>query len=157
LRVCLALYCLETPFPYRARQSAEWKSGREIFGNFGRRVILPVAAIIAGAMGIVVAFLVVTASQQDAIALDASTRLAGTAVAVKQHEIGRNLKDYAGWQDAYQNLHVKLNTEWAAADGNVGANVYHSLGYEMAFVVARVSAPSTRFWKANLRAPMPTA
>jgi diguanylate cyclase (GGDEF)-like protein/PAS domain S-box-containing protein len=111
-------------------------AGREVFGNFGRRVILPVATVIAGAMIVVVAFLVFTAKQQDAIALDASTRLARTALAVKQHEIGRNLKDYAGWQDAYQNLHVKLNTKWAAADGNVGANVYHSLGYEMAFVVA---------------------
>ena len=109
--------------------------GREIFRSFGRRVILPVAAIVAGAMAVVVAFLVFTARQQDAIAVDASTRLARTALAVKQHEIGRNLKDYAGWQDAYQNLHVQLNTEWAAADGNVGANVYHSLGYEMAFVV----------------------
>ena len=109
--------------------------GREIFRSFGRRVILPVAAIVAGAMAVVVAFLVFTAKQQDAIALDASTRLARTALAVKQHEIGRNLKDYAAWQDAYQNLHVRLNIDWAAADGNVGANVYESLGYEMAFVV----------------------
>ena len=66
-------------------------TGREVFGNFGRRVILPVAAIIAGAMIVVVAFLVFTAKQQDAISLDASTRLARTALAVKQHEIGRNL------------------------------------------------------------------
>jgi diguanylate cyclase (GGDEF)-like protein/PAS domain S-box-containing protein len=105
-------------------------------GAFGRRVVLPVAAIVAGTMATAVAFVVITSERLDALALDASNRLASTALSVKQHEIGRNLKDYAAWQDAYQNLHVQLNTNWAAADGNVGANVYNSLGYDMAFVVA---------------------
>ena len=77
-----------------------------------------------------------TSARQDALALDASTRLAQTALSVKQHEIGRNLKDYPVWEDAYKNLSLQLDLDWAATDGNVGANVYNSLGYDMAFVVA---------------------
>ena len=105
-------------------------------GYFGRRVALPVVALVAGAMALVVVFVLVTSARQDALAIDASTRLARTALAVKESEIGRNLKDYAVWEDAYQNLHLHLNLDWAATDGNVGANIYNSLGYEMAFVVA---------------------
>jgi diguanylate cyclase (GGDEF)-like protein/PAS domain S-box-containing protein len=105
-------------------------------GRFGRRVALPVAVLVTGAMALVTIFVLVTSARQDAIALDASTRLARTALAVKEREIGRNLKDYAVWEDAYRNLHERLDLDWAAADGNVGANILESLGYEMAFVVA---------------------
>jgi sensor domain CHASE-containing protein len=105
------------------------------FGGFGRRVVLPVTILVAGAMTLVLAFVLVSSARQDAIALDASTRLAQTALSVKEREIGRNLKDYAVWEDAYQNLHVKLDLDWAATDGNVGANIKNSLGYDMAFVI----------------------
>jgi diguanylate cyclase (GGDEF)-like protein/PAS domain S-box-containing protein len=104
-------------------------------GRFGRRVALPVAVLVTGAMALVTIFVLVTSARQDAIALDASTRLARTALTVKEREIGRNLKDYAVWEDAYRNLHLRLNLDWAGTDGNVGANIHDSLGYEMAFVV----------------------
>src|SRR4051794_40098504 len=104
-------------------------------GRFGRRVILPVAALVGGAIFLVLGVVTFTSARQDALALDASTRLAQTALSVKQHEIGRNLKDYAVWEDAYKNLSLQLDLDWAATDGNVGANVYNSLGYDMAFVV----------------------
>ena len=104
-------------------------------GRFGRRVILPVAALVAGAMSLVLAFVLITSARQDAIALDASTRLAQAALNVKEREIGRNLRDYAIWEDAYKNLHLQLDTKWAATDGNVGSNILDSLGYEMGFVV----------------------
>ena len=105
-------------------------------GRFGRRVILPVAAFVAGAMSLVSAFVLITSERQDAIALDASTRLAKTALAVKEREIGGNMKDYAGWDDAYKNLHLQLDLKWASTDGNIGANIYDSLGYELVFVVS---------------------
>jgi sensor domain CHASE-containing protein len=105
-------------------------------GQFSRRVILPVAGLVAGAIALVLAFVLISAVRQDRIALEASTSLARTALAVKEREIARNLKDYAVWEDAYKNLHLDLNVEWAATDGNVGANILNSLGYELAFVVA---------------------
>ena len=104
--------------------------------RFGRHVVVPVSAFVTGAIIIVLAFVLFTAVRQNAIALDASTRLARTALAVKEREIGRNLKDYAVWEAAYQNLHLKLDLDWASTDGNVGANILNSLGYEMAFVIA---------------------
>src|SRR3954453_10525908 len=104
-------------------------------GRFGRRVVLPIVILVAGAMFLMSAFVLITSIRQDAIALDASTRLARTALAVQERQIGRNLKDYAVWEEAYKNLHVLLNLKWAATDGNVGLNIYSSLGYEMGFVV----------------------
>jgi diguanylate cyclase (GGDEF)-like protein/PAS domain S-box-containing protein len=104
--------------------------------RFGRNIVVPVSAFIIGTIIIVLAFVLFTAVRQNSIAIDASTRLAKTALAVKEREIGRNLKDYAIWEAAYQNLHVKFDFSWASTDGNVGANILNSLGYDMAFVVA---------------------
>jgi sensor domain CHASE-containing protein len=69
-------------------------------------------------------------------AIEASTRLAQTALHVKEREIARNLKDYAFWDAAFENLHAKVNLEWAATDGNVAGNIYNSLGYDMAYVLS---------------------
>src|SRR5262249_29081203 len=105
------------------------------FSGFNRKIVLAVASSIAGAMILLLAFVLVTSQRQDQMALSASTRLAQTALGVKEHEIGRNLVDYAVWEDAYKNLHETLNLDWASSDGNVGANIYNSLGYDMAFVI----------------------
>jgi len=105
-------------------------------GRFGKRVVLPIAGLVAAASILVVSFVLMSAWRQDALAIESSNRLAQTALEVKKREIARNLKDYAVWEDAYKNLHVELNLAWAATDGNVGANIYNSLGYDMAFAVA---------------------
>ena len=105
-------------------------------GRFGKRVVLPIAGLVAAASILVVSFVLMSAWRQDALAIESSNRLAQTALEVKKREIARNLKDYAVWEDAYKNLHVEINLAWAATDGNVGANIYNSLGYDMAFAVA---------------------
>ena len=105
-------------------------------GRFGKWVVLPIAGLVAAASILVVSFVLMSASRQDSLALESSKRLAQTAFDVKKREIARNLKDYAVWEDAYHNLHVSLNLDWAATDGNVGANIYNSLGYDMAFAIA---------------------
>ena len=102
---------------------------------FTRRLVLPMAGIVILAMVIVLGFVVVSADSQNRLEVQSSTALAETALAVKKREIARNLQDYAVWEDAYKNLHEQMNFEWASTDGNVGANIYQGLGYDMAFVV----------------------
>ena len=104
--------------------------------RFGRNVVVPLASLVIGAVVLVITFVFMTAYRQDQEAKTASLRLAETALETKKGNVARNLKDYAFWQDAFDNLHTKVNVEWAATDGNVGANIYNSLGYELAFVLS---------------------
>jgi diguanylate cyclase (GGDEF)-like protein/PAS domain S-box-containing protein len=102
---------------------------------FARRIIIPLAGAIFGAIFMVVGFVIFTALEQNRLEVESSTKLAETALAVNKRQIARALKDYAVWEDAYRYLHEDLDLEWAATDGNVGANIYEGLGYEMAFVI----------------------
>lgn len=103
--------------------------------DFTRRIVFPMASVLVVAILVVIAFVVLSARQQNNLEVDASTKLATTALQVKAREVGRNLRDYTVWEDAYKNLHEKVDLEWAATDGNIGANIYEGLGYEMAFAV----------------------
>lgn len=104
--------------------------------SFGRHVVLPLTGLVLGAIALVIAFVLVTARKQDEEARVSSIRLAETAVETKKDAIARNLKDYAFWQDAFDHLHTKVDVQWASTDGNVGANIYNSLGYDLAFVLS---------------------
>ena len=103
---------------------------------FTRRIVLPLAGMIAFAITLVVSFVIVSADGQNRLEVESSTKLAETAIIVKKREMARNLKDYAVWEDAYRNLHQNLDFEWASTDGNVGANIYNGLGYDMAYVIS---------------------
>jgi diguanylate cyclase (GGDEF)-like protein/PAS domain S-box-containing protein len=104
--------------------------------GFSRRVVLPMSAMVVATVTLVLVFVLITAHRQNSIALEASTKLAETALTVKEREIARTLRDYAVWEDVYRNLHETIDIEWAATDGNVGANIFTGLGYEMAFVIS---------------------
>ncbi|RDJ05754.1 bifunctional diguanylate cyclase/phosphodiesterase [Rhizobium grahamii] len=103
--------------------------------DFNRRIVFPMAGILIVSIAVVIAIVVLSARQQNILEVQASTKLATTALQVKAREVARNLRDYAVWEDAYKNLHEKLDVEWAATDGNIGANIFEGLGYEMAFAV----------------------
>ncbi|WP_246191407.1 bifunctional diguanylate cyclase/phosphodiesterase [Aureimonas leprariae] len=94
------------------------------------------SGMVVATVFLVLVFALISAHRQNSLAVESSTQLAETAISVKEREIARNLKDYAVWEDAYRNLHENLDLAWAATDGNVGANIYTGLGYEMAFVVS---------------------
>jgi diguanylate cyclase (GGDEF)-like protein/PAS domain S-box-containing protein len=94
------------------------------------------ASMIIMAIVLVLGFVVVSADGQNRIEVESSTKLAETALSVHKRHLARNLRDYAVWEDAYRNLHVELDFAWASTDGNVGANLFEGLGYELAFVIA---------------------
>ncbi|WP_244480415.1 EAL domain-containing protein [Rhizobium sp. Root1220] len=85
---------------------------------------------------VIIGFVIISARSQNELEVEASTKLATTALQVKAREVARNLRDYAVWEDAYKNLHERIDLEWAATDGNIGANIYEGLGYEMAFAIS---------------------
>lgn len=104
--------------------------------KFTTRIIIPMATMVVLSIVLVLGFVVVTAIGQNRLEVESSSKLAETALAVNKRQLGRSLTDYAVWEDVYRNLHVSVNFEWAATSGNVGANIYENLSYEMAFVVS---------------------
>ncbi|WP_337269648.1 bifunctional diguanylate cyclase/phosphodiesterase [Oryzifoliimicrobium ureilyticus] len=104
--------------------------------RFTRHIVVPTAALLIIAITLVLAFLIISADRQNKLEVVASTRLAHTALAVKTREVARNLKDYAVWEDVYNNLYLKVDTQWAGTDGNIGKNIFEGLGYEAAFVIS---------------------
>ncbi|NTF33554.1 EAL domain-containing protein [Rhizobium skierniewicense] len=103
--------------------------------KFTQRIVVPMAGILIIAIVVVIGFLFVAADRQNSLEVESSTKLAQTALAVKTREVARNLKDYAVWEDVYNNLYLKIDTQWAATDGNIGANIFEGLGYEAAFAI----------------------
>ncbi|MGA1805387.1 bifunctional diguanylate cyclase/phosphodiesterase [Rhizobium sp. HT1-10] len=93
------------------------------------------ASVVLVAIAVVLGCVLFSANGQNTLEVEASTKLATTALQVKAREVARNLKDYAVWDDVYKNLHEKIDTDWAGTDGNIGANVYNGLGYEFGLVV----------------------
>ncbi len=103
--------------------------------QFTRRIVYPMAGVMVVMIAVVIGFLVLSARQQNALEVAASTRLATTALQVKAREVGRNLRDYTIRPDVYENLHDGIDLGWAVTEGNVGANLYTDLGYELVFAV----------------------
>ncbi|OLF53936.1 EAL domain-containing protein [Pseudomonas chlororaphis] len=47
----------------------------------------------------------------------------------------KTIKDYAFWGDAYQHLHLTVDTDWAFVRQNLGPTLFSDLGYQGVFVV----------------------
>jgi diguanylate cyclase (GGDEF)-like protein/PAS domain S-box-containing protein len=104
-------------------------------GKLLQTVIVPIAALVALAMGVVVAFIWFSASTQDRIALEKSIEAVQTAMQRRHDAIAANLADYAWWNDAVEHLDLSLDEAWA--DVNIGAYQYETYGIELSLVVDR--------------------
>jgi diguanylate cyclase (GGDEF)-like protein/PAS domain S-box-containing protein len=104
-------------------------------GKLLQTVIVPIAALVALAMGVVVAFIWFSASTQDRIAFDKSVEAVHTAVERRLGALGANVTDYAWWNDAVEHLDLSLDEEWA--DINIGAYQYETYQIELSLVVDR--------------------
>lgn len=61
--------------------------------------------------------------------------LAEKAVQSLRRSLVTTTKDYAFWGDAYRNLHLKLDNEWAFVQENLGPTLYPDFGINGVFVV----------------------
>ncbi|WP_338521187.1 bifunctional diguanylate cyclase/phosphodiesterase [Erwinia aphidicola] len=83
-----------------------------------------------------VAALFFIANQQN-IHEDGHSRLLLIKTMENRQEIMRSrMADYADWGEAYKNLHLTMNTQWAWDSQNLGSSLYHSFSYEGVFVVS---------------------
>ena len=79
--------------------------------------------------------LVQIALQQNAQATEQSLFYLDKAIRTREKSISATLKDYAYWGEAYRNLHVTLNYEWAYTRQNLGPSLFQDFAYEGVFVV----------------------
>jgi sensor domain CHASE-containing protein len=104
-------------------------------GKLLQNVIMPIAALVALAMGMVVAFIWFSASTQDRVALDQSVTAVSDAIQRKLAKLGLAALDFGWWNEAVLNLDVALNQQWA--DENVGLYIYEVHGYALSVVLDR--------------------
>jgi two-component system, cell cycle sensor histidine kinase PleC len=96
-------------------------------------IILPIALLAMISMAVVVSFIWFAAKSQDEIARRDSIK--SVAAALERHTIhlGRIAKDFAWWNEAVENLVIRLDREWA--DQGIGFYAFENYGYERSFVL----------------------
>jgi diguanylate cyclase (GGDEF)-like protein/PAS domain S-box-containing protein len=97
------------------------------------RILLPIAALVVAALGLLAGTLWFASASQDELAGQHEHQLIEHAVASVRRQTSLTVKDYSYWDDAVQHLVLGLDLEWA--DGNVGAYIHDTFGFEYSFVV----------------------
>ncbi len=101
--------------------------------NFLRNFLLPQLTVV-GIMLIALFGLFWSAtSQQNEAAREREATLIETGLTSTVEYISNNLRDYARWNDAVDNLAIKLDPDWA--DQNIGPYLYDIQGYSRTFVI----------------------
>lgn len=103
--------------------------------SFGRRVIIPLTAMLAVAFVLVFALLLQIARHQDASARDRTIALTEIAWSKQQKDQATLVEDYASWGAAYKNLHVDPSRDWAFTEDNLGRSLFTRYGVDYAFVI----------------------
>ncbi len=101
--------------------------------NADARILVPIAALVLAALGLLAGALWLASASQDALARQHERQLIEHAIATVRRQTSLTVKDYAYWDDAVQHLVLGLDPEWA--DGNVGAYIHDTFGFEYSFVL----------------------
>jgi diguanylate cyclase (GGDEF)-like protein/PAS domain S-box-containing protein len=97
------------------------------------RILVPIAALVIAALGLLAGSLWFASVAQDNLARQHEHQLINHAIATVRRQTSLEAKDYSYWDDAVQHLVLGLDPDWA--DGNVGAYVYDTFGFEYSFVL----------------------
>jgi sensor domain CHASE-containing protein len=111
-----------------------------VAGRFDRKVILPIASLVLGAMLILAGVLWWTAVLYDEAALRDEAQLLETALDARLEREAEMLYDYAFWDEAYQKLHLNQDPAWA--QDNIVAWAHKRPGVGMTFILD----PEGRTW-----------
>lgn len=102
---------------------------------FIKRALLLMISLLAALFIIAIFSLLSIASSINQQADEHSSMLLQKALNNRVDNLATHIKDYAWWGEAYENLHVKVDPEWAYTRQNMGATLYRDFGYEGLFVL----------------------
>lgn len=102
---------------------------------FAKQTLQAMALLVAATIIIAAVGIIYIASQLNEQAQSQSRFLVEKAWQMRQDAIKVRIKDNAFWGDAYEHLHVKVDTDWAYVSQNLGPSLYNDFRYEGVFVV----------------------
>ena len=97
-----------------------------------RQVVFPSALVVLASAAAVLAVLYFSAREMDRMEIEGTVHAVGANLVDRQRNIGRFVKDYAWWDDAFHNLVTRPNPIFA--DNNIGIAATRSLDMASAFV-----------------------
>lgn len=100
-----------------------------------RHALLFMAALLVLLFVVASLGLVQIALQQNTRATQQSLFYVDKAIQAREKSILATLSDYAYWGEAYRNLHVTVDIEWAYTRQNLGPSLFEDFVYEGVFVV----------------------
>lgn len=98
-----------------------------------RELILPVASLLMVAAAVLFGLMLINAYRLDFKAKDASIRAMEAGIDERADQLDRVVKDYAWWNEAFEEVGQRQNRDWAEA--RLGAYLYGTHEYDWAFVV----------------------
>ena len=109
--------------------------GADLARTLRRRTAPAVLATLLAVMGAAALLLHGLAVRQDRAAVEASTRLVDALVRDRLQLMRRVVIDYAGWEEAYLNLHTRLSVDWAYGRDQLGLALRDTFGFDLVLVV----------------------
>jgi diguanylate cyclase (GGDEF)-like protein/PAS domain S-box-containing protein len=100
-----------------------------------RKPLWLISALLLVLFIIASAALVQIALEQNTRAAEQSQFYVTKAAQVRQKSMYGTISDYAFWGDAYRNLHVQVDHEWAYTRQNLGPSIFPDFGFEGVFVI----------------------
>ena len=101
----------------------------------GRRAVPAIAVLVALSVLFMAGLLFKIAYEQDSHVAAQARQLVSAALVRQRDAMGRSVKDYAAWGEAYQHLHLRTDIDWAFNQQNVGATLYQDLSIDEILVV----------------------
>ena len=99
-----------------------------------RQLILPVAVLLLISAGVLAALMQFNAGKLDREAEHHSRNVVEEALDVRARQLDRVVKDYAWWNEAVLSIELQRDLSWA--EDRLGAVLYSTHAYDLAFVVA---------------------
>jgi|GEM_PF-1351418 len=101
--------------------------------RFLLRVVLPVAALLAGALALAVLVLFAAVRGADEAAVVDETSLLATATRERVEEVSKEQRSVAIWDDSVRNIQLALNVEWTHV--NFGAWMFDYFGHNLTYIL----------------------
>lgn len=117
----------------RPPESTSRITGENVF--FAKRILQTMALLVGMTIIIAAVGIIYIASQLNEQASVQSRFLIEKAWKMQQDSLKTRIKDNAFWGDAYQHLHVKMDTDWAFISQNMGPSLYKDFSLEGVFVI----------------------
>lgn len=100
-----------------------------------RRSLRILSLLLTGVLLLSALMVIVIAQRQNHHATEHDRQLLRQSWQARQDSMLTNVRDYAFWGEAWNNLHVTLNKNWAWDEENLGPGLYKEFHYEGVFVI----------------------